>query len=446
MSDHGKFKTNAEIAERYFRNMNDITRKKSPNNKGTTGSGDSPLRNADNRIPFNWHGFLVNQKASYMFTYPPAFDVGDKNVNEKITTILGDYYPKEAKTLCKDASNCGISWLHVWIDENNNFQYAHVDPKQIRPIYSSDLKQTLIAVLRVYDKMDDLGKEYTVYEYWTDKEVTAYRNDKGLSVITNLQEFTMFNQTDVDSGAETQVNSIPHNFGEVPFIEFLNNDIKTSDLENVKALIDTYDKIFSGFVNDVEDIQEVIFVLTNYGGTDLDEFLKSLKRYKTVDMQNSGSDDKSGLSTITIDIPVEARNILLEMTEKKIYVQGQGLDPNPEKFGDASGVALKYLYTLLELKAGLAETEFRTGFGKLVRMICKYLNYVPEKVGQTWTRNIIQNDLENAQIASQSKGIISDKSIYKNHTWVDDAEAEMEEIKAKEPEEVPPMFNTGGGS
>nr|WP_308743167.1 phage portal protein [uncultured Anaerocolumna sp.] len=28
---------------------------------------ESPLRNADNRIPRNFHGLLVNQKASYMF-------------------------------------------------------------------------------------------------------------------------------------------------------------------------------------------------------------------------------------------------------------------------------------------------------------------------------------------------------------------------------------------
>ncbi|WP_447515774.1 phage portal protein, partial [Clostridioides difficile] len=83
----------------------------------------------------------------------------------------------------------------------------------------------------------------------------------------------------------------------VPFIEFLNNDLEVRDLDNVKHLIDVYDKVYSGFVNDIEDIQEVIFVLTNYGGADLTEFLKGLKEYKTIDLQSSGADDKSGLST-----------------------------------------------------------------------------------------------------------------------------------------------------
>ncbi|WP_447515834.1 phage portal protein, partial [Clostridioides difficile] len=70
----------------------------------------------------------------------------------------------------------------------------------------------------------------------------------------------------------------------------------------------------------------------------------------------------------TINIPIEARDSLLKTTEKQIYVQGQGVDPKPENFANTSGVALKFLYTLLELKAGLMETEFRLGFAKLVRM------------------------------------------------------------------------------
>ena len=426
MNEHNKFVTKVKVGERYYSNNNDITYIKSPSNNSVPDTSENPLRNADNRIPFNWHGFLVNQKASYMFTYTPTFDVGDDNVNSSITDILGDSYPKVSKTLCVNASNGGVSWLHVWKNVDNEFKYAVVDSKQIIAVYSNDLEKKLIAILRVYDIKDEEAKDITIYEYWTDKECYAFRSDKGLT--TNLSIHSMFTKTNLDTGMSEQVNVFTHDFGEVPFIEFPNNDLKTSDLDNVKALIDTYDKVFSGFVNDIEDIQEVIFVLTNYGGTDLDEFLGNLKRYKTVDMQNSGPDDKSGLSTITIDIPVEARNKLLEMTEKKIYIQGQGVDPNPEKFGNASGVALKYLYTLLELKAGLMETEFRLAFGKLIRMICRHLGYKPKSITQTWTRNKKQNELETSQIANNSKDVISDKSILKNHPWVDNAEQEEQEL------------------
>lgn len=443
---HNDFIKKAKVAERYYNNKNDITNDRSPSNNGCS-NGDNPLRNADNRIPFNWHSFLVNQKISYMFTYPPTFDVYDDTINEKITDILGDAYPKEAKTLGRNASNCSKAWLHVWLDENKEFQYSNVDPKQIIPIYASDLKKTLKAVLRTYSIVDEKGNDCKVYEYWDDKNCYAFKHDITKDISTGLNMYNMFTKTNMDTQDKEYISIIDHDFGDVPFVEFNNNDLGISDLDNVKPLIDVYDKVFSGFVNDIEDIQEIIFVLNNYGGTDLNEFLKGLKKYKTVDMQND--DEKSGLSTITIDIPVEARNTLLSMTEKQIYVQGQGVNPNPENFANTSGVALKFLYTLLELKSGLMETEFRLGFAKLVRMICNHLGYRPRKINQTWTRNMITNDTETAEIAKNSVGIMSNKTVRKNHPFMEDETSEEEQIK-KEKEEGRNEYNNlipgpGGG-
>ena len=102
-----------------------------------------------------------------------------------------------------------------------------------------------------------------------------------------------------------------------------------------------------------------------------------------------------------------------------------GVDPDPEAFGDSSGVALQFLYSLLELKAGMMETQFRPGFAELVRAICRVEGLAePKTILQTWTRNMIRNDLETTQIATQSVGVISDQTILKNHPWVEDVEAE----------------------
>lgn len=166
-----------------------------------------------------------------------------------------------------------------------------------------------------------------------------------------MEILNKFIEKNLDNKLETQTNVYKHNFGEVPFIEFLNNDLEVRDLDNVKHLIDVYDKVYSGFVNDIEDIQEVIFVLTNYGGADLTEFLKGLKEYKTIDLQSSGADDKSGLSTITINIPIEARDSLLKTTEKQIYVQGQGVDPKPEKLCQYKWCSTQILVHFVRIKS-----------------------------------------------------------------------------------------------
>ena len=205
-----------------------------------------------------------------------------------------------------------------------------------------------------------------------------------------------------------------------------------SDLENTKPLIDCYDKVYSGFMDDLEDIQELIFVLSGYGGTDLKEFLQDLKKYKTVKLDEDT--ENPGVSTLTIDIPVEAREKMLQMTRKAIFEQGQGVDPQPENYGNASGEALKFMYTLLELKSGLMETEFRISLEEFITVICQHLKINTDKIDQTWTRNMIRSDKDIADICASSVDIVSKKTILKNHPFVEDAEEELRQIDKEEEE------------
>lgn len=427
-SGHTDFVRQAEKAKAYYRNETDIM---FPPLKEEQEKKEKPLRNADNRIPFNFHGLLVNQKASYMFAASPIFDLGNKDANKKLTLFLGDKYPKVCKDLCIEASNCTVAWLHVWKDGKGAWKYAVVPAEQIIPVWTSDLEKELSGVFRSYQNIDEeTGDRYTVYEYWNDKECTAYRLKAG-DELDQLMPYQMFL---VDPELCEYSDCYQHGVGEVPFFPFFNNNIDTDDLKNIKPLIDTYCKVFSGFVNDLEDIQEVIFVLTNYGGEDLGQFLRDLKDYKAIQIESDGDGDHSGVSTLTIELPVEAREKLLEITRKCIFEQGMGIDPDPQNFGNSSGVALQFLYSLLEQKAGLQETEFRLGFGRFIRCICRLqeIKIKDGTIAQTWTRTSVKNDQELSQIASQSKGIISDETIVSHHPWVDDPEKEMDLLKEQE--------------
>ena len=438
-SGHNKYIKECEVARRYYEHKNDILEDSAPANRNKHKE-ENPLRAADNRIPHDYHAQLVNQKASYLFSYPPTFDTGNTSLNKQIKEILGDNYEKYCNVLCTNASNYRNAWLHVWKGTEGKFKYAPVEPIQIIPIYSLRLIKDLAAVIRIYSEyIDDGGtystsNYYTVYEYWDKEGCTTFKKKQTSISLNDLEVVNRFVLTNLDTGEDTESNYYTHDFGEVPFIEFPNNNIKDSDLTKIKPFIDVMDNVLSGYVNDIDDIQQIIWVLTNYGGTDLDEFRKDLKKFKAINMENMGSDDKSGVQTIAIDIPVEARNKLLEVCRKQIYEQGQGLDPHPEGgYSNSSGEALKFMYSPLELKAGLMEIEFRSGFNKLIRLMAKSLGhneYFP--ITQTWTRNAIKNDLETAQIAQSSLGIISNKTILKNHPWVEDVEEELKQLKLEE--------------
>lgn len=435
---HAEFVLNAMTAERYYRNQTDVLLdpEKKPSQEQEM---ESPLRNADNRIPFNFHGLLVNQKASYGYTYPPMFDVGSDKANADLVRALGDDFPKTCKDLCIEASNASVGWLHVWKtkpedeESENAWQYAVVPAAQIIPIWSESLKRKLLGVFRTYQELDtETGDNYIVYEYWNDTECYSYRLLVGETVDALMPYYRFV----VDPINMVNSNEYRHEVGEVPFFPFFNNNIDTGDLDNIKPLIDAYCKVFSGFVNDLEDIQEVIFVLTNYGGQDLNEFLTDLKYYKAIKTESDGTGDRSGVETLTIQLPVEARKELLTVTRACIFEQGMGIDPDPQNFGNSSGVALNFLYSLLELKMGLQETEFRKGFGRFIRCLCR-LNGIAIKddsFTQIWTRNAVRNELEQTQIAAQSGGIISRQTIVANHPWVDDLAKELQQLDEEEQE------------
>lgn len=429
---HSAFVVKALQARNYYENKTDIL---FPEPKEKKEKEDKPLRNADNRIPFNFHGLLVNQKAAYMFTAPPLFDLGSKAANKQLSQFLGDKYAKACKDLCIDASNCTVGWLHVWKDNAGPWKYATVPAEQIMPIWSKSLEKELLGVLRTYQDVDeDTGDSYTIYEYWNDKECAAYRLKAG----DELEQLTQYQMFMTDPELCEMSERYQHGVGEVPFFPFFNNNIDTNDLVNIKPLIDAYCKVFSGFVNDLEDIQEVIFVLTNYGGADLGEFMRDLKNYKAIQIESEGDGDHSGVSTLTIELPVEAREKLLTITRKCIFEQGQGIDPDPVNFGNSSGVALGFLYSLLELKAGLQETEFKLGFGRFIRCVCKLINISikDDAIIQTWTRTSVKNDLELSQIAAQSRGSISQETIVEHHPWVEDSAKELERLKNEEVDQV----------
>ncbi len=411
------------IEKRYYENDNIIK------DKGILPNDTDPIRNADNRISHNFHQLITDEKVAYMFTYPVLFDVGDKNTNtnKKIAETLGDDYKSESAYLCTNATNSKVGWLHYWI-ENSKFQYATVETEQCIPVFDGKLKKKLVGFYRYYeifeeDERYDI-KSYVIFELWDKKHCEKYKfkgNLSGTGLTYIPEEYNTFN----------------HDLGEVPFIEFKNNRNMISDLKKYKDLIDIYDKVMSGYINDIEDIQQIIYILENFGGESLKEFTGNLKRFKAAKVGIDEKGIKGDLRTLQIEIPVEARNSILDILKKQIYESGQALQQDNEDFGNASGVALKFFYRKLELKAGLTQIEFEKGFNQLVRAIMKFLNikdWENKPITQTWTRNMISNDLENAQIASQSVDIISDDSIIKNHPWVEKPEEEIKKLKKQREE------------
>lgn len=412
--------------------------------------GANPLHSADNRISMNRHRIVVDQKVGYMFTVPPAFelpsddkDPGDEELLKKVNDTIGAQWRKVIKQLALDASNASRGWLAYWVNKDGMFDYWFVNPLTVRPVYDrSTIKKKLKYLIRVYGYTDDKGDPVTRYEIWDDKEV-AYLIKPQSSQQNQEPEINF------EVLPDGSYNIISHSYGRIPFIEFRNNAHCTNDLIMYKDIIDALDKLVSGFANDVDDIQEIVWVIKNYNGdkyapvydpktgdpmVDGDgEVIKRpvdrkqmIKAQKIIDVAADG-DVKSEQAII----PYEARKILRDILNDEFWVSAMAVNPNPDKVGNQSGVFIDHLFGQLEEKAGLMQTEFEDSINEFLKTILHYLGADESKeFNQTWKRTKPQNLTEIVEaLAKTPSTTMSDDTKTRVHPLIDDPDSERAKIE-----------------
>jgi len=188
-------------------------------------------------------------------------------------------------------------------------------------------------------------------------------------------------------------------FGFIPFFGLPNNRKQYSDLKPIKALIDDYDLMSCGLSNNIQDANEVLYVVKGFQGDDLDEMMMNMKAKKHV-----GLDEEGGVDIKTIDIPYQARQAKLELDEKNIYRFGMGYNSSQIGDGNITNVVIKNRYALLDLKCNKMEIHLKNFFRKLLKVVLKEINeqnetdYRLSDVYFNFKREVMTNAADNAQI------------------------------------------------
>lgn len=487
---HNKFVDHAEIGERYYMSDNDILHRDMPQDHA-----DNP-RNSNNRIASSLYHLLVEQKWSFMFKNGVKFlthydeedkeedivhydssehkhdkDSKGKKLDKDIIKQLGNTFPAEMRAVTINACNTGRGWLHFWKTgshlgedaDTGKFKYASIDPKEIHAEWGNTVDRELLWLLRHYQYLDPTdGELYDVYEYWDKQFCYCYRKKEKSSVKYGLREFKKFFYYATDIGEYEQTHIYKHGFDRVPFICFRNNELETSDLDPIKDLIDAYDLVNSQFINDEEDFQKMIFILTGYGAEPPEDFLERLKQKKLVKLESAYPEPqlKPSLETLAIEIPVDAYEKSIENSKKSIYEQGMGLDVMDSDLNYTSAEALEFKYSLLELKCAATKIQFEKGFHVLIKEIAKHLGYddVDETLIETrWNDGKVRNVTEMVNNARLCLNFTSLRTALAANPLVSDIDEEIRLIEREKQEEmkmeVPNMgmtrtnyFNTGNSS
>ena len=152
-------------------------------------------------------------------------------------------------------------------------------------------------------------------------------------------------------------------------------------------------------------------------------------------------DEDGSAETLTPTIDISAAKEDYDQLRKDIFTFGQAVDKDSDKLGNSpSGIALKFMYSGLDLKCNRMENAFKEGFDKLVWFVNRYLEVTGQgadyeaEIEITFNRDININESQAITDCQNSKGVISDETILENHPWVKDVDEELRRMKAQERE------------
>ena len=396
-----------ETGQRYYDNHPDIKDEYKPRDHEVNIDYSKP----DWRFPHNPHANLVDQKIGYIVGESPNYQHKDEKVMEVIEKHLDYDFDDDLNDILTAASNKGVEWVHPYVDEEGAFKLLEVPAEQVIPIWRDRKQRVLDAVIRHY-RVRDVHR----VEYWTDEAVTYYVKIDGQLKLGWYHGANEPNPTTHLTG---------ESWGRVPFIPFKNNSDSTSDIWRYKTFIDAMNRRTSDTQNMFDESTELIYILKGYEGTDLSEFMSNLKYYKAINVDSEG-----GVETIRVEVPVTSSNEWLDRLRTYIYEYGRGVDFSKNELGNSpSGIALRFLYTDLDLKTKQLARKTIPAIKQLLWFVFEYENMdgdIANDVDVTFNYNRMVNELEQSQIASTSQSYLSEETILAHHPWVDDVEKEKE--------------------
>ncbi len=137
------------------------------------------------------------------------------------------------------------------------------------------------------------------------------------------------------------------NYPTFPIVPLWGNPHHQSELVGIREQIDAYDFIKNGYLNDL-DTAQIYWILKGAGGVDDEDMVKFLERIHMTKIANLDPDQEA--EPVTVDIPYEAREKLLDRIEKDLYRDYMALNVEDIKGGAVTATQIMAAYEPLNTK------------------------------------------------------------------------------------------------
>lgn len=346
---------------------------------------------------------LVDQAVQYMLSGKDGFIKSDI---PQLQAEMDKYFNEDEdfiSELSEVVTGCqakGFEHMYAYKNADNRTAFQCADSIGVVEVRAKDTDSNTEYVIYWYvDRIEKGHKQIKRIQVWDAQQVYYYVQDgEGKIELDNSEAINPKPHTLYQKDKDNK--TYYEGFGYIPFFRLDNNKKQISSLKPVKDLIDDYDLMASSLSNNLVDFDTPIHVVKGFQGDNLDELQTNLKTKKIV-----GVDDDGGVEVHTVDVPFQARQAKLELDEKNIYRFGMGLNTSGLKDTNATtNVAIKAMYSLLDLKCSKLEIRLKQFLRKLIKVVLQEINavngtdYQMHQVYFNFEHEIMSNAQENAQI------------------------------------------------
>jgi SPP1 family phage portal protein len=372
----------------------------------------------NNRIVNNLAKYITDTATGYFIGKPVVYASENKPYLELIQDIF-NYNDEQDHNLelAKQCSIVGSCFEMLYLDEDGMLRLARIGADNLIMIYETE-NSTLapLAAIRKICTRDEQDRRIIKVEYWDQKQVRYYRQ--------------------VEGGKLEFLEAAEHYFGDVPFVEYINNEERTGDFEGEISKIDAYNKVQSNTANYFEYNDDAILKISKLGDVNSND-VADMKEKGAIILEDGG--DVGWLLKVIDDTALENYKTRLR---KDIHSGANVPDMTDEAFsGNLSGVAVSYKLWGLEQVCAIKERKFKRGLQRRLELLTNILNirggnYDYRDIQLSFRRNKPQNLLETAQVVTMLTSELSRETRLQMLPVVEDVQTEMAKLKKERDQDV----------
>ena len=320
--------------------------------------GVQTLPGVEHPVVSNLCYYIVNAFKGYLVGNPPAYENAPDDPKAQEITEL---YHKQNKAqveadIVQDQSTYGSAVELVYLSDDPSPvpKSTVLSPMDAFVAYAGDVEEdSVFGAVRYKEKISDKQSIYKLYVYTrTDVQLWTSNSESG--------DWTM------------QGEPIPHGFGRVPLIEYVNNKERMGDFEQVISLQDAYNRLLTDRIDDKDAFVKSILIITGnvIGKSDkeVEESVKNIQKNRV--MQFDDADGNASYLEKSMD---EAGvQVLQDQLKNDLHKLAMIPDLSDEQFAsNASGVAMAYKLFGTDQKVAEKVAQLQKGYTRR----CKLYDY-----------------------------------------------------------------------